>query len=163
MIQKGKTLLLEGGAAIVQSAAVAGKKEGEGPLADTFDRIVRDPYAGQKSWEKAESELQKQAVTLALQKAGLEPGQIDLMLSGDLINQCTPSCYAAAPLGIPMLGLFGACSTAAESLALGALLVESGAAKHALCLTSSHFCTAERSSAPPWPMAGSAPPPPSGR
>ena len=144
MIQKGKTLLLEGGAAIVQSAAVAGKKEGEGPLADTFDRIVRDPYAGQKSWEKAESELQKQAVTLALQKAGLEPGQIDLMLSGDLINQCTPSCYAAAPLGIPMLGLFGACSTAAESLALGALLVESGAAKHALCLTSSHFCTAER-------------------
>ena len=81
---------------------------------------------------------------MALQKANLPANEIDVMLSGDLINQCTPSCYAAAPLGIPMLGLFGACSTAAESLALGSLMVESGAAEHALCLTSSHFCTAER-------------------
>ena len=144
ILRKGNTLLLERGAALVSSAAVVGRKEGEGPLADSFDRIVRDPYAGQKSWEKAESELQKQAVTLALQKANLPANEIDVMLSGDLINQCTPSCYAAAPLGIPMLGLFGACSTAAESLALGSLMVESGAAEHALCLTSSHFCTAER-------------------
>ena len=144
ILRKGNTLLLEQGAALVSSAAVVGRKEGEGPLADSFDRIVRDPYAGQKSWEKAESELQKQAVTLALQKANLPANEIDVMLSGDLINQCTPSCYAAAPLGIPMLGLFGACSTAAESLALGSLMVESGAAGHALCLTSSHFCTAER-------------------
>ncbi len=144
ILRKGNTLLLEQGAALVSSAAVVGRKEGEGPLADSFDRIVRDPYAGQKSWEKAESELQKQAVTLALQKANLPANEIDVMLSGDLINQCTPSCYAAAPLGIPMLGLFGACSTAAESLALGSLMVESGAAEHALCLTSSHFCTAER-------------------
>ena len=144
ILRKGNTLLLEQGAALVSSAAVVGRKEGEGPLADSFDRIVRDPYAGQKSWEKAETELQKQAVTLALQKANLPANEIDVMLSGDLINQCTPSCYAAAPLGIPMLGLFGACSTAAESLALGSLMVESGAAGHALCLTSSHFCTAER-------------------
>ena len=144
ILRKGNTLLLEQGAALVSSAAVVGRKEGEGPLADSFDRIIRDPYAGQKSWEKAESELQKQAVTLALQKANLPANEIDVMLSGDLINQCTPSCYAAAPLGIPMLGLFGACSTAAESLALGSLMVESGAAEHALCLTSSHFCTAER-------------------
>ena len=144
ILRKGNTLLLEQGAALVSSAAVVGRKEGEGPLADSFDRIVRDPYAGQKSWEKAETELQKQAVTLALQKANLPANEIDVMLSGDLINQCTPSCYAAAPLGIPMLGLFGACSTAAESLALGSLMVESGAAEHALCLTSSHFCTAER-------------------
>ena len=162
ILRKGNTLLLEQGAALVSSAAVVGRKEGEGPLADSFDRIVRDPYAGQKSWEKAESELQKQAVTLALQKANLPANEIDVMLSGDLINQCTPSCYAAAPLGIPMLGLFGACSTAAESLALGSLMVESGAAEHALCLTSSIFVRPSANSVPPWPTAGSAPPPLSG-
>ena len=91
ILRKGNTLLLEQGAALVSSAAVVGRKEGEGPLADSFDRIIRDPYAGQKSWEKAESELQKQAVTLALQKANLPANEIDVMLSGDLINQCTPS------------------------------------------------------------------------
>ena len=142
--RKGKTMLLEQGAALLASAAVGGKKEGEGPLADSFDLIIKDSYAGQKSWEKAETSLQKQAVTLTLQKAGVSANEVDMMLSGDLINQCTPSCYAASSLGIPSVGLFGACSTAAESLALGALMVESGAANTALCLTSSHFCTAER-------------------
>ena len=142
--KKGRALLLGDGPVITASAAVGGKKEGEGPLGASFDLIVKDPYAGEKTWEKAECLLQKKAVTLAINKAGRSPTEVELLFSGDLINQCTPSCYAAVGLGIPSVGLFGACSTAAEGLALAALLLEAGACDRAVSVTSSHFCTAER-------------------
>lgn len=140
----GSVTLLEDGPLVLGSSAVGGKKEAEGPLGGCFDFLYSDPRAGQKSWEKAETAMQDKAVSLALKKSGLSASEVDLLLNGDLVNQCTPSCYTASKLGIPLAGLFGACSTAAESLGLGALLVESGALRTALCVTSSHFCTAER-------------------
>jgi len=124
-------------------AAVAGKKEREGPLGLEIDNVVEDTF-GCNSWEKAESEMQKQAAKLALTKAGLAPPDIDYVFAGDLLNQCIGSHYGMRELGIPFIGLYGACSTMAESLAMAAIFVGGGIAKHTMAVTSSHFCAAER-------------------
>ena len=129
---------------ILASASVVGKKEGEGPLHDRFDSVSQDTYFGTKSWEQAESAMLRQCFDLVCQKAGLQPEQLDYVLSGDLLNQCVGSAYAMRDIGVPYLGLYGACSTMAESLSLAAMLIDGGYAEHAAALTSSHFCSAER-------------------
>ena len=96
------------------------------------------------SWEKAEAQLQKEAVSLVLGKAGVRPQQVDYLFAGDLLNQCISSTFGLMDFGIPFLGQYGACSTMAQTLLLAAILVESGAARRALAVTSSHFCAAER-------------------
>ena len=128
------TIRLEQPAAIAAVAAVGSRMEQEGPLGAEFDRTVEDSSLGEKSWEKAETKMQQLALDLALQKAGVQPETVDVVLGGDLLNQCIASAYAARELGRPYLGLYGACSTMAESLTLAALLVESGAAKNALAV-----------------------------
>jgi stage V sporulation protein AD len=129
---------------ILSHAAIVGKKEGEGPLGPFFDRVEADDTLGQKSWEKAESLLVENAVTMAVQKAGLEVNDIDLLLGGDLLNQIVSASFAARQLQMPYLGLYGACSTMAESLLVGACMVDGGFAATAACVTVSHFSTAER-------------------
>ena len=138
------TIRLERAAAIAAVAAVGSRLEQEGPLGAEFDRTVEDSSFGEKSWEKAETKMQQLAMELALQKGQTAPEQVDVVLGGDLLNQCIASAYAVRELGRPFLGLYGACSTMAESLTLAALLVESGAAEKALAVTSSHFCSSER-------------------
>ena len=138
------TLKLDSCPSIAGFAAIVGKKEGEGPLARSFDMICDDTTMGEKTWEKAESRLQKDAVNKALDKAALTPSDIDYIFAGDLLNQCISSTYGLRDLEIPLLGLFGACSTMAESLCLGSIFVDTGAAGHCACVTSSHFCSAER-------------------
>ena len=138
------TIVLPHRPRIVSGAAIAGKKEGQGPLRDEFDRIIEDDLFGEETWEKAESRFQYTAADLAIQKAGLTHGQIDLALGGDLLNQIMAASLAARELHIPFLGLYGACSTMAESLCVGSMLVDGGYAANALCTASSHFCTAER-------------------
>ena len=96
---------------ILASASVVGKKEGEGPLRDRFDSVSQDTYFGTKSWEQAESAMLRQCFDLVCQKAGLLPEQLDYVLSGDLLNQCVGSAYAMRDIGVPYLGLYGACST----------------------------------------------------
>ncbi len=128
---------------VLSYAAIVGKKEGEGPLKDSFDRIEEDEYFGQKTWESAESALFKEAVVTALEKGGFSPSDIDLLVSGDLLNQCTATGYAARSLTIPYIGLYGACSTMAESLLCSSVFV-SGGAKRAVAATSSHFCGSEK-------------------
>lgn len=125
-------------------AAVASEKEGLGPLASYIDILNPDAYFGQTSWEKAESFMQKQAAEMAMSKCKLSPEDIQYALAGDLLNQCIGSSYGLRDLGMPYIGLFGACSTMAETLGLASILVESGAAQHAMAVTSSHFCSAER-------------------
>lgn len=129
---------------IVSTHSIAGKKEGEGPLGKWFDDILQDDFYGEKTWEKAESKMQKTAANMAVAKSGRNIKEIDVMLSGDLLNQLMSSSFTARDLGIPFLGLYGACSTMAESLALGAMLIDGGYADNAVASTSSHFCTAER-------------------
>ena len=125
-------------------AAVVGKKEGEGPLGPCFDQVFEDTTLGMETWEKAESQLQKEAVSLALKKAELLNSQIDVLFAGDLLNQCIGSSFGLRELNIPFVGLYGACSTMAESLALASLFADNRLADHAMAVTSSHFASAER-------------------
>ena len=129
---------------IINSASIVGKKEGEGPLGLLFDMAGEDDMFGCKTWEEAESSLQKQAVYLALAKSDADASQIRYLFAGDLLNQCTGSAYGARDTEIPFVGLYGACSTMAESLVMASLFVDSGLAHTTAALTSSHFCSAER-------------------
>lgn len=145
IIQKGTaSLIFETPVYIESTASVAGKKEGEGPLGAFIDRIFSDPMFGQDTWEAAESAMQKETATLAMEKAGLSASDIRLVFAGDLLAQTTASSFGTAELGIPYYGLYGACSTMGESLSLGAITVASGCAGHVLCITSSHFASAEK-------------------
>ena len=139
-----KTLQLTSSPSVLGFAAVGAKKEKEGPLADYFDYLSDDSSFGEKTWEKAETLMQQKAIHLALQKCGVQKEQIDFLFAGDLLNQCISSAYASREMAIPFFGLYGACSTMAESLSLAALLVDGGFAAHAAAMTSSHFCSAER-------------------
>ena len=125
-------------------ASIVGKKEGEGPISDCFDRIEQDSFFGQETWEKAESELQRQAVELAISKASLTNENIDFMFAGDLLNQCIGSTYGLRDFNIPLLGIYGACSTMAEGLLLSSIMTDNGLGGNIVAVTSSHFCTAER-------------------
>ena len=130
--------------AILSSAAIAGKKEQEGPLAAYFDHTQTDTTFGQSSWEKAESKMQELALDTAKKKGRIQNGDIDLLFAGDLLNQCISSSFAVRDTGVPFLGLYGACSTMAESLCLAGMAVNSGYARVAAAMTSSHFASAER-------------------
>ena len=139
-----QTLCLTNPPSVVGSAAVVGKKEGEGPLGSAFDLICEDAYCGEKSFEKAESALQRLALAHALNKARLSPAQVRYLFAGDLLNQCVASSFAMRDSGVPFLGLYGACSTMAEGLGLAALMIDGGYADCACAVASSHSCAAER-------------------
>ena len=139
------TIKLDNAPSILSYGSAVGPKEGEGPLADYFDYIGEEAAFGENdSWEKAEVVLQKSAFRSALEKGQLAETDISFIFAGDLLNQCTCSSYGIRDFDIPFIGLFGACSTMAESLALASIFVESGLANNAAAMTSSHFCTAER-------------------
>lgn len=142
--RRGDTLIFPKPPVIAAHACIGGKKEGESPLAAEFDELHSDNRLGQASWEAAETQLQLQTARLCLKKAHATEKDVSLLLAGDLQAQCTASGYAARALGLPFAGLFGACSTMAEGLALGAALCEGGAARNLLAMASSHFCAAER-------------------
>ena len=125
-------------------ASVAGKKEREGPLGDQFTATVQDTTFGEKSWERAERRMQQMTLELALEKAGLTDADLDAAFAGDLLNQCIGSSFSLRNRGVPTLGLYGACSTMAESLLLAAMSVSGGYARTALAMTSSHFASSER-------------------
>lgn len=146
MIQRigTRTLAFDKQPYLFSYASVVGKKEGDGPLGTRFDFVTENDRMGEKSWELAESQLQKTAIDLAIQKANIQKADLDFILAGDLLNQCIGSSLASVDSGVPYLGLYGACSTMALGLALGACLVESGSARQLLAAASSHFCSAER-------------------
>ena len=125
-------------------ASVAGKKESQGPLGHCFDKTSQDTFFGQKTWEQAEKAMQEQALSLLLKKAEIQRFDLDLVLSGDLLNQCIGSAFSVRNTGLPHLGLYGACSTMAESLLLASLAIEAGIADRAAAQTSSHFASSER-------------------
>ena len=138
------TLVFENMPKIRGFASVVGKKESEGPLGALFDKIIYDSRCGAETYEEAESRLQQEAALLAMEKSGLHSADIDYVFAGDLLNQCVGSSFGMKVYGIPFLGQYGACSTMAQALISGAVFTESGAAQNALCVTSSHFCAAER-------------------
>ena len=129
---------------VVSYANIGGKFEANGPLAGHFDLLCTDSFFGKDTWEQAESAMQQEALTRALEKGGLTPAELDYVLAGDLLNQCIGTAFGLRDFQIPFFGLYGACSTMGESLALGSLLLSGGHARTAACMTSSHYCTAER-------------------
>lgn len=135
---------MQNGVGIAGYASVAGKKEGEGPLRHYFDILMEDAEWGEKTWEKTESKMQKSAVAHAVEKAGINLSDINYIFAGDLLNQCIGSSFGLRELEIPFLGVYGACSTMAETLGLAAMTVDGGFADCSAAVTSSHFCTAER-------------------
>lgn len=129
---------------ITSSATVVGPFEGKGPLAKDFDTIHGDQWIGQDSWEKAEKRLLEEACEKAIEKAGLEKENVQFFIGGDLLAQIISSNFAARTLSIPFIGIFGACSTSMEGLALAAQLVDSGNAQTVMCGTSSHNSGTEK-------------------
>ena len=139
-----RTIIFENNPTILSYGSVVGKKEHEGPLSSEFDAYTIDSFFGEKTFEKAESKLQKTAVQTALDKGGFKDSDIDNIFAGDLLNQCIGSSFGLREFGIPFIGLYGACSTMALSTGLASIFVDSGAAERAVAVTSSHFCSAER-------------------
>ncbi len=144
MQKKGDTIRFAQPPGILSYAAVGGKKEAEGPLADAFDLLVTDARCGEKTWEKAESDFARYGLETALKKARLQPDALDAVFAGDLQCQCTASAYTMRGFDVPYVGLYGACSTMAEGLALASCMVAGGMMRHAAAMSSSHFCAAER-------------------
>ncbi len=145
MKKHGKqSILFQNPVNIKSVASVVGPKEGEGPLADFFDVVLADMLCGADSWEKAESEISKKSLELAIEKSGFQKTDIDYILSGDLLNQTTGTIFGVRDLEIPFFGLFGACSTMGEAMSLGSVLIDGGFAEKVLVGASSHFCSAEK-------------------
>lgn len=140
----GHTIGFEEMPSIIGYASVAGKMESEGPLGKEFDKLIYDSYDGRDTYEQAESQFQAEAVSEALRKSDVSNEEVDCIFAGDLLNQCISSSYGLLNFEIPYLGQYGACSTMAQGLIMAAVFVESGAANTSMCVTSSHFCSAER-------------------
>lgn len=126
------------------SASIAGSKEGDGPLGDLFDMVGVDDKFGSNTWEEAESTLQKETLQLAIGKAGLSGEDIRFLLAGDLLAQSMASSFGLASFQIPLIGLYGACSTCGLSLTMAAALIVGGMAQYVASVTSSHFASAEK-------------------
>ena len=139
-----RTVALQTPPSVLSFANIGGRMEGQGPLAKYFDELCDDSFFGEKTWEKAEATMQRRVLRRALEQAGLKPGDVDYVLAGDLLNQCIGSSFGLRELGIPFFGLYGACSTMGEALALASLLIDGGFAETVAAQASSHFCTAER-------------------
>ncbi len=129
---------------IKSSFASVGKKESEGPLREYFDAIYKDELMGEKCWEEAESTLIKNTIMGALTRAEKTPDELDLILAGDLLNQCIACSYSVKDTGIPFLGLYGACSTFVEGLCIGSMILDGGFAESLAVATSSHFCSSQK-------------------
>ena len=139
-----QTLVFRQEPVIASTGSVVGVKEGQGPLGHWFDLVIPEDTFGEKTWEKAESKMLKEAIGLAIQKGGKSKGDIDAIMTGDLLNQLMSSAFMARDMQIPFVGLYGACSTMAESLLMGSILIDGGYGDCIVTGASSHYCTAER-------------------
>ena len=153
-----QTIFLKNQPRIIGSYAIVGPKEGKGNFAPYFDYIMKNDFFGEKTFEKAERKMLETAITGVIQNAKLQPKDIDLMIAGDLLNQIISSSYAARAFQFPFLGLYGACSTMAESLAVGSVLIDGGFFQNIVCCTGSHFSTAERQYRFPLELGNQRPP-----
>lgn len=139
-----KSVLFTGRPSILSTFTVAGPMEGEGPLGPWFDTVIPDTFYGERCWEQTESKMLKEAILHALQAAGAQESDVDLLLTGDLLSQCVSGSYAARDLSIPHLGLYSACASFAGGLITGAMCLEGGFGSHVVVAVSSHHDAAER-------------------
>ena len=144
MLKGKQSILFDEPPYLVSTGNVVGKKEGEGPLGKLFDFVQEDNLFGQETWEEAESEMQKQACLRALGKAKIDPHEVRYLFGGDLLRQGIATSMGIEELHIPLFGLYGACSTSGEALALSSMSVAAGYGEYVLAVTSSHFGSAEK-------------------
>ena len=129
---------------IINSASIVGSKEGQGPMGKLFDKVGQDDMFGAETWEEAESTLQKEALQILLQKENMKKDEIELIFAGDLLGQSIASSFGLASFSTPHVGLYGACSTCGLSIAVGSTMIAGGFLGKAVCVTSSHFASAEK-------------------
>lgn len=129
---------------LIASGSIVGSKEAEGPMGKLFDKVGYDDSFGAENWEEAESRLQKEALEIALSKAGLTKQDVQMVFAGDLLGQSIASSFGLSGYQLPHVGLYGACSTCGLSLTMGAAMVSAGFAERTACITSSHFASAEK-------------------
>lgn len=139
-----QTIKLKNNTYLLTGYSIVGPLEGKGPLKDYFDYILKDDTLGEKTFEKSERKLLEKIVRGAIDKSGLRIGDIDFFFGGDLLNQIVSSSYTARELELPFVGLYSACATMAESIALASLFVDNDLCNIALASTCSHFSSAER-------------------
>ena len=144
MIKGSQSISFEQAPYLITAASVVGEKEGEGPLGTLFDFVDHENLFGEDTWEAAESRMQNKACAIALGKAGLVPEQIRYLFGGDLLRQGIATSLGVEAFQIPMFGLYGACSTSGEALALASMSVAAGYGDYMLAVTSSHFGSAEK-------------------
>ena len=143
---------------ITNTACIVGPKEGEGPLANFFDKCLEDEFWGEKTWEKAESKIIKETVNSVIAKSNIPSSSIDYCFAGDLLNQCISSSFGLRDLGVPFIGIFGACSTFVEGLILSSVFIDGNAGSNCICAASSHFCSAEKQFRFPLELGNQRPP-----
>ena len=153
-----QTVFLKNKPRIIGNYSVVGQKEKDGNFGKYFDFAMEEDHFGEETFEKAERKMIEKALLGAIKKANLKKHDIDLFLAGDLLNQIISSSYAARAFDMPYLGVFGACSTMAESLAIGSVFVDGGYFDTVACATSSHFSTAERQFRFPLELGNQRPP-----
>ena len=157
-MQREQTIRLKNKPKIIGSYSIVGPKEGLGNFGRYFDYVINEDCFGQDTFEKAERKIMETAVTGVVDKAKLQVKDIDMMISGDLLNQIISSSYAARAFQFPFLGVYGACSTMAESMAIASVLVDGGYCTNVVCATGSHFSTAERQYRFPLELGNQRPP-----
>ncbi|GER67385.1 stage V sporulation protein AD [Weizmannia acidilactici] len=155
---KSQTWVFDNQPAILSTGVVGGPFEKNGRLVDDFDRFFEDLWLGQDTYEKAQQKLIEEAVQIALKKQNLQETDIQFFLAGDLINQITPTSFAARTNAIPYFGLFSACATSMESLALAAFIINHGGAQKVVVGASSHNASAEKQFRYPTEYGGQKPP-----
>ena len=143
-MNREQTIVLKRQPRIIGSYTIVGPKEGQGNFGPYFDYVMKNDYFGERTYEKAERKMLESAITGALENAKLSAKDIDIMIGGDLLNQIISSSYAARAFEFPFIGVYGACSTMAESMAVGSVLIDGGYCENVICSTGSHFSTAER-------------------
>ena len=155
---KNGTVMLDTVPSIVSYGTAVGRMEGDGPLGSCFDYVSDDSAFGENTWEKAESRLQQHAFEQALLRGSIAESDVSFVFAGDLLNQCTGSAYSMRNNGMRFVGLYGACSTMAESLCMASVFADNGIGIYNAALTSSHFCSAERQFRFPETYGGQRPP-----
>jgi len=139
-----QTIKFENPPSIIGTATIVGPKEGQGRFKDYYDLILKDNIYQEKSWEKAETKILKETIEMAIKNSNVPSAKVEYLIAGDLLNQIISAGFAAREIGLPFLGIYGACSTIAQGAILGSIIIDGGFAKNLVAAVSSHFCTAER-------------------
>lgn len=153
-----QTVKLKNPPVVTSTASIVGPKEGKGPLANYFDQTVDDELWGEKTWEKAESKFIRETLARTVSKASMAVSALDYIIAGDLLNQCIAANFGLRESNVPFLGIYSACSTMGESMGIGAMLIDGGYAANIVCITSSHFCSAEKQFRYPLELGSQRPP-----